>query len=444
MRYDGETVRAFLSVLSSVQEHISGNYPAVLNTVTSDEPLIGSYVEKYLRDTGQSVAGMSGEELVRDIVNEMTGYGFLTGYLTSDSLEEININGWDDIAVRGRDGETRKLEERFFSPAHAEDILKRLLRHSGMIIDNARPWAQGHLPGNARITVLKHPLVDQDRGISASIRILRPASVSTSSLIEDGVGTPEMISFLVTCAGYGVPFVIVGATGSGKTTLLNAVLGSMPDGMRIFTIESGARELSLLKRNTDGEVLNNVVHTLSRPSEEASFDISQEDLVTASLRFDPDLIVVGEMRDVECSAAVEASLTGHTVLSTVHAGPGAAAHMRIALLCQKRFPIDFDTSLYQAAEAFPVIVYTHRLGNNERKILDISECVIGDGGMREYRRLYGFTVEKNLRRNGRTEVTGRFSKYGTVSDSLRERLMRSGIPDGELSKYTGPGNEEEK
>ena len=127
-------------------------------------------------------------------------------------------------------------------------------------------------------------------------------------------------------------------------------------------------------RTKDGKVVNNVVHTLSRPSDNEAYDITQEDLVVASLRFNPDIVCVGEMRDVECYSAVEASLTGHTVVSTVHASAADAAHMRIALLCQKRFPIDFKTSLMQAGQAFPIVVYTHKLENNERKIMDISEC----------------------------------------------------------------------
>ena len=86
------------------------------------------------------------------------------------------------------------------------------------------------------------------------------------------------------------------------------------------------------------------------------------------------------MRDVECYSAVEASLTGHTVVSTVHAFAADSAHMRIALLCQKRFPIDFKTSLMQAGQAFPIVVYSHKLENNERKIMDISECEILPNG----------------------------------------------------------------
>ena len=48
------------------------------------------------------------------------------------------------------DGRIEKTKEHFFSPQHAEDVVKKLLQHSGMIIDNASPLAQGHLPNNTR------------------------------------------------------------------------------------------------------------------------------------------------------------------------------------------------------------------------------------------------------------------------------------------------------
>ena len=89
-----------------------------------------------------------------------------------------------------------------------------------------------------------------------------------------------------------------------------------------------------------------ISNTLSRPSDNEAYDITQEDLVVASLRFNPDIVVVGEMRDTEAYSAVEASLTGHTVVSTIHASAADAAHMRLALLCQKRFPIDFAYEYY--------------------------------------------------------------------------------------------------
>ena len=348
------------------------------------------------------------------------------------------FNGWDDIAVTYTDGHIEKAVEYFYSPQHAIDIVKRLLHHSGMIIDNATPISQGHLPGNTRITALKEPIVDEDRGISVSIRLLHPSRVNREQLVKGGNATQKMIDFLCMCLRYGVSFVVAGATSSGKTTLLNALLTSIPDNKRIFTIESGSRELSLV-RVRDGKVMNNVVHTLSRPSDNEAYDITQEDLVVASLRFNPDIVVVGEMRDVEAYSAVEASLTGHTVVSTVHASAADAAHMRLALLCQKRFPIDFSTSLMQAGQAFPLVVYAHKLEDNSRKIMDISECVIASDGSRSYRTLFRYVITKNEIRNGKFIVEGHFEQPELMSDNLKAKLLQFGVPIDELNKFLRKG-----
>lgn len=424
---------AFVPLLHLAQEYISQNYAAAL-TEKSKFPQIKTYLEKYLRDNGFSVDGMTTTEITNKLYSEMAEYSILTKYLGKDEIEEINVNGWDDVAITYTDGHIEKAVEHFYSPQHAIDIVKRLLHHSGMIIDNATPMSQGHLPGNTRITALKEPLVDDDRGISVSIRLLHPSRVNREELVRGGNSTKKMIDFLCMCLRYGVSFVVAGATSSGKTTLLNALLTSIPDNKRIFTIESGSRELSLL-RVKDGKVVNNVVHTLSRPSDNEAYDITQEDLVVASLRFNPDIVVVGEMRDTESYSAVEASLTGHTVVSTIHASAADAAHTRLALLCQKRFPINFDTSLMQAGQAFPLVVYAHKLEDNSRKIMDISECVITKSGEREYHTLFRYNITKNELVDGKYKIEGYFEQPELMSENLRRKLMQFGVPQELLSKF---------
>lgn len=428
---------SFVPLLHKVQQYISEHYAASLSD-SSKYGQLRSYIEKYLYDNGYTVEGMSFRELSERLYSEMAEYSVLTKYLGRDEIEEININGWDDIAVTYTDGHIEKAVEHFYNPQHAIDIVKRLLHHSGMIIDNATPMSQGHLPGNTRITALKEPIVDEDRGISVSIRLLHPSRVNREQLVKGGNATQKMIDFLCMCLRYGVSFVVAGATSSGKTTLLNALLTSIPDNKRIFTIESGSRELSLV-RVRDGKVMNNVVHTLSRPSDNEAYDITQEDLVVASLRFNPDIVVVGEMRDVEAYSAVEASLTGHTVVSTVHASAADAAHMRLALLCQKRFPIDFSTSLMQAGQAFPLVVYAHKLEDNSRKIMDISECVIASDGSRSYRTLFRYVITKNEIRNGKFIVEGHFEQPELMSNNLKAKLLQFGVPIDELNKFLRKG-----
>ena len=426
------------SLVPLCQSFIARNYSAAIIDKSKTEEL-KAYIGKYLYDTNYSVVGFDTKGLVERLFEEMAEYSILTKHLADPDIEEININGWDDVALTHLDGRIEKAKEHFFSPTHAIDIVKKLLQHSGMIIDNAAPIAQGHLPNNTRVTALKEPIVDADRGIAVSIRMLHPQRVDRESLLQTESITEEMLYFLEVCLRYGVSFVVAGRTSSGKTTLLNSLLGSIPDGKRIYTIESGARELSLIKRDENGKVVNNVVHTLSRPSDKEAYDISQEDLVMAALRFDPDIICVGEMRDAEAHSAVEASSTDHTVVTTVHGGGGRYAHRRIAFLSQRRFPIDMKISMQQAALAFPVVVFAHKLEDNSRKVMDISECVVHDDGELEYRTLYRYQINSNEYKDGRFHIIGEFIKENSPSDYLCTKLLRGGIPQEILQKFNKEG-----
>lgn len=392
---------AFLAGM--VQQYISRKYAAALIDRTKVAEL-KAYIAQYLYDTGFTVDGYTEKTLAERLYSEMAEYSVLTHYLDDPDIEEVNVNGWDDIAITHLDGRIEKTKEHFFSPQHAEDVVKKLLQHSGMIIDNASPLAQGHLPNNTRITAVKKPVVDEERAIAVSIRKLYPQRVDRDNLIRTNALTEEMLGFLETCIRYGVSFVVAGRTSSGKTTLLNALLAGIPDNKRIYTIESGARELSLVKRNGAGEVINNVVHTISRPSDNEAYNITQAQLLMAALRFDPDIICVGEMRDREAYSAIEASSTDHTVVSTVHGGGGR---------------------------------FAHKLEDNSRKVMDITECVVGDDGELIYRKLWQYRIYCNEYENGRFRVEGKFERVNPISDSLRLKLLRGGVPQELLGQYTG-------
>lgn len=427
------TSLSFWEVLSRAQEYITVRYSALL-TDQKQLSQLKTYLEQFLIEQQIEVEGFTTSQLIDRLYAEMAEYSVLTPYLSADNLEEINVNAWNDIALTYTDGRVAKATEHFRSPIHAMDVVKRLLHHSGMVIDNATPIAQGHLPNNTRITVIKEPIVDDGVGVCASIRLLHPNRITRSELIETEMATEEMIAFLELCIRYGVSMVISGATSSGKTTLLNILSDCIPNHKRIYTIEGGARELSARKVNQQ-TVLNNVVSTLARTADDEKYSVSQEDLVVMSLRFNPDVVIIGEMRDVECCAAVEASLTGHTVLSTVHATTSDAAHTRISLLCQKKYPIDFQTSLTQTALAFPIIVYTHKLENNQRKIMDIAECVVSDEGKRQYRSLYQYQIQENQTADDGLSVTGRFEKTAEPSMLLVRKLMQFGASKQQLQRF---------
>ena len=263
-----DDTRDFSSVLQEVQEYISGKYSTLIMEEGGEDAReqIKRYITKYVQDYRIAVKGMSGQELVDTIYTEMAEFSFLTKYVFGTGIEEIDINSWKDIEIQYAGGETKKLEERFESPQHAINVVRRMLHTSGMVLDNASPAVLGHLSKNIRIAAMKTPLVDEDIGVAASIRIVNPQSMQAADFVKGGTATAEMLDFLTECVRYGISVCVAGATSSGKTTLMGWLLTTIPDKKRIYTIESGSRELALV-REKEGKVSNSVIHTLTRDSE---------------------------------------------------------------------------------------------------------------------------------------------------------------------------------
>lgn len=113
---------------------------------------------------------------------------------------------------------------------------------------------------------------------------------------------------------------VVGPTGSGKTTTLYSMLNSLnSEERKIITIEDPV------------EYQFPSITQISVRSSETGDDKTFADKLRAVLRLDPDIVMVGEIRDMDTArTALQAALTGHLVLCTFHAGSAAAALTRIA------------------------------------------------------------------------------------------------------------------
>jgi general secretion pathway protein E len=110
--------------------------------------------------------------------------------------------------------------------------------------------------------------------------------------------------------------VVTGPTGSGKTTTLAAVLGVLNDPRRkIVTIE---------------DPVEYQVEGVNQVQMHSEIGLTFARTLRSLLRFDPDIIMVGEMRDPEtASIGVNAALTGHLVLTTLHTNSAAGAVVRL-------------------------------------------------------------------------------------------------------------------
>lgn len=381
---------------------------------------------------------VAGEVQQMDLYTEMAEFSFLTKYIFGTGIEEIDINSWKDIEVQYSDGRCEKMEEHFESPEHAINVIRRMLHVSGIVLDNASPAVLGHLSKNIRIAVLKTPLVDEDVGIAASIRIVNPQSLKKSDFVDGGTATDEMLDFLAECLRYGISICVAGATSSGKTTLAGWLLTTIPDNKRIFTIENGSRELALV-REKDGKVTNSVIHTLTRFSENEKQNIDQDMLLDMALRFNPEIICVGEMRSSEAYTAQESARTGHTVLTTIHSNSCESTYSRMRTLCKRKYDMDDEVLMDLVTEAFPIVVFTKQLENKKRRLMEIMECEITPDGKRHFNSLFRYEITENRVEGDKFIINGTHKKVCGISESLKKRFLENGMPREVLNKITGGG-----
>lgn len=425
--------RDFSSVLREVQAYLSKEYSSLVTAGNNEEikSQIRRFAGKYIQDHRICVSGMTAEELVDAIYSEMAEFGFLTKYIYGEGIEEIDINAWDDVEVQFSGGVTKKLEEHFDSPEHAINVVRRMLHVSGMVLDDASPSVLGHLSKNIRIAVLKTPIVDEDVGVAASIRIVNPQSMQKEDFVNGGTATDSMLDFLAECIRYGISVCVAGATSSGKTTLLGWLLTTIPDGKRIYSIENGSRELALVRRK-DGKVVNSVVHTLTRDSENERQRVDQIALLDMALRFNPDIIVVGEMRGPEANAAQEAARTGVAVVTTIHSMSCDATYRRMVSLCKRAVDMSDETLMGFVTEAYPIVAFCKQLENKERRLMEIMECEIQTDGTRKFRPLFQYHITENRVENGTFIISGSHRQVNPISESLARRLMENGMPQDRL------------
>ncbi len=432
--------REFSSVLREVQEYISSHYAGLITGGGAGEvkEQTKRYITKYIQDNRIAVAGLSEQQLVDTLYSEMAEFGFLTKYIFGSGIEEIDVNAWDDVEVQYSSGITQKLDEHFESPEHAINVVRRMLHVSGMVLDNANPTALGHLSKNIRIAVLKTPIVDEDVGIAASIRIVNPQDMQKEDFTRNGTATEPILDFLAECLRYGVSTCVAGATSSGKTTLLGWLLTTIPDGKRTFTIENGSRELAMVRRK-NGKVINSVIHTLTRDSENERQRITQTTLLDMALRFNPDYVVVGEMRSAEANAAQEAARTGITVLTTIHSNSCEATWRRMVSLCKRAVDMSDETLLGYVTEAYPLVVFCKQLENKARRLMEVMECEILPDGRRNFRPLFRYLITENRIEDGKFIISGQHSVVQGISESLERRLLENGMPQSTLERILALG-----
>jgi pilus assembly protein CpaF len=304
------------------------------------------------------------ECIVKEVQDEVFGFGPLEPLLQDPTVSDILVNGPDSIFVERR-GRLEATAARFQNSEHLMRIIEKIVSAVGRRVDEMNPMVDARLEDGSRVNAIVPPLALD--GPSLSIRRFAVDPLGAEDLVEIGTMTHQIVELLEAIVGSRLNVLISGGTGSGKTTLLNVVSGFIPENERIVTIEDSA-ELQLKQ--------DHVVRLETRPeSIEGKGKVGQRELVINSLRMRPDRIVIGEVRGGEAFDMLQAMNTGHDgSLTTVHANSPRDALSRIEnMVAMAGLDIPQRAIRQQIASAIDVVIQLSRLSDGSRRLLSLQE-----------------------------------------------------------------------
>lgn len=281
--------------------NLEGDVGHALETLETElDAEIAASLEESVENTKESVEHIEEDAPVTKIV------ATILRYAVDGNASDIHIEpSREQVGVRFRvDGE---LSTSLVLPKNVHmAVVARVKILSSMRLDERRKPQDGRFSAtfDGRKIDFRVSLLPTNHGEKVVMRILDNEQ-GIKSLADTGIA-PEHLAIIkrMVKQPYGI-ILISGPTGSGKSTTLYGMLGEVDRlGQNVLSLEDP------IEYNID-----NVSQSQVRP--EIGYTFARG--LRAALRQDPDIIMVGEIRDKETAQlAIQAALTGHLVLSTIH------------------------------------------------------------------------------------------------------------------------------
>lgn len=375
------TVASELSSRASDTQRSSGRRLDADDQAALARRLIDEELERHARDclsSNQPVLTETQEHTVsRAVFDRIFQLGRLQPLIDDEQVMNVIANGFDQVFVEYADGTKQPGPPLAASDAEMIDLLREIGRRYGLSereFNPSRPQLNLQLPDGSRLFAIAWVC---DRPALA-IRRHRYLRTTLQEMTEHlGAIDRGLWSFLAAAVKARKQLMIAGATGAGKTTMLRALASEIPPEERIVTIETEL-ELGL---NRFPDLHPDCVALEAREANvEGVGEVTAAELVRASLRMNPDRVIVGEVRGAEVIPMLNAMSQGNDgSMCTIHADSSATVFNKLALYAlqsPERLPMEATNLL--AADAIDLLVFIAktRVG---RYVASVRQVVAAEG-----------------------------------------------------------------
>ena len=352
-------------------------------------------------------------QLNSELYDEVTGLGPLETLLKDDSINDILVNGPQQIFVE-RDGKLQLTDVTFKDEKHLLRIIDKIVSAVGRRVDESNPYVDARLKDGSRFNAMVPPIAVD--GSLVSIRKFKKDKLGIDDLVSFGAFSEEMAAYLQAAVATRLNIIVSGGTGSGKTTTLNALSSFIANDERILTIEDTA-ELQLQQTH--------VGRMESRPPNvEGKGEVSPRDCLKNALRMRPDRIIVGETRGEEVIDMLQAMNTGHDgAMTTIHANSARDGVSRLEnMIAMAGIEMPLKAVRSQISSAVNLIVQASRLQDGSRRMTSITEITGMEGDVISMQEIFRY---QRVGLTPENKIIGHFTGTG-VRSHFSERFKMWG------------------
>lgn len=318
-------------------------------------------------DTGPFlVKGMSHGQLLNSLFRDMYGLGAIEELVEDETVQEINVNGFDNIWFE-KGGVKRRAEDLSFTDdTRLKQIIDRCLPSKE--VNRLTTFAQSNFDG-ARVYIGVPPAAKKPY---LNYRKFSVFEAGEESYLRSGTITEEALEVLKLSVRHRANINIIGPQNTGKTTLLSFLTDYYPPSFRIGVLESPEFETTIENRRPKGNVF--FLKT------EEKLGIDELEVFKHALRFSADVLIIPEARGAEMEEVIKAQRRGNRgSMSTAHSlSPGNLVDDIILMISESNKPYQLGYLKMLVAKSLDIVITMHLFAKGERKIINISEVDYDD------------------------------------------------------------------
>ncbi len=332
-----------------------------IDTAEKAERYLSSKVKELSRKYGYRIPPSTMTKLLYYLNRDFIHLGKIEPLMRDKLIEDISCDGAGiPIYIWYRDYESIPTNIKFETEDELDTFVSKLAYSAGKHVSLAEPIVDASLADGSRLHLTYGKEITQ-KGSTFTIRKFKVDPLTIVDLIRYNTLSSDVAAYLWYLIEKKLALLIAGGTASGKTTSLNALSMFIAPGEKIVSVED-TPEINIPHENW--------VQSVTRGVGTAG-EITMFDLIKASLRQRPDVLIVGEVRGEEAFTLFQSIATGHGGLATIHADSVEAVINRLT-----SEPMNIPRSLVGTTLDCVVMQLKIRLADRSvRRVVAVTEVV---------------------------------------------------------------------